>query len=728
MGFNLGAFAGGAARSGMKAYTTLEEIELKRAAEKREAERLGFERERMLREKEQYGQTQESAALLKQAYTPTEGGTSVQDIGAALPIGARAGEDTTTPEYRAAFQQALAGMTPAQQAAVLRGYGDVNTPGGKIASALPDLQAAQLGTTTVRQDETGKTYAVQPLTGDKAADRYEQLAGAAGNPMAMKEAVGLKKSQTEIAAAKQQLKLGEQTYDLNKFKLDKEGDGQKFDRKFQDALAEVMTQSKDTLDKIKATAETGGMKGLVDTFGSQLKTAFKHDIALVGNSIIVKDNDGKTLHTINSTAEAVSLLEGAAKEQFTKSLSDKMVTSGLFRNTEELNSFVKNQREYNVSMMNAVSSRMQAEASQATGQLARDKFVKMSDAELAELKEKTKGHQADAAWRNAAAASMSEKPKNWELVGADSDGVPISHNKNDNTFARSDGAAIKNYDFFKKFTGDKSTINTDLAAQEKFVTLFGSQPSLFKDPKAGDQAIPINKLSPNQLIQQMQAQRGDNGTGALPDPDVEKMKKTPAAGTTTGGGAKSAIDMSSNPALSPAEQAGESAVAGNTPYGPAAAKEALDNPPLGSAAWRAKKAAAEAAAKTAPAPAPAAIPTSSTKISKAQQQLNDTDRPGIIQAELDKAQARLAGGDATAQADVNSLTRELARLPKVTAIPVTPQALANAEKRLARDAKAPRNITEKDIQAEMAAIRAMPSAKGMKESSIREIAITMLSK
>ncbi len=756
MGFNLGAFAGGVAQAGMASYKTQQELALKRAAEEREAERLGFERERMLREKEQYGQTQESAALLKQAYTPTEGGTSVQDIGAALPIGARAGEDTTTPEYRAAFQQALAGMTPAQQAAVLRGYGDVNAPGGKIASAIPDLQAAQLGTTTVRQDETGKTYAVQPLTGDKAADRYEQLAGAAGNPMAMKEAVGLKKSQAEIAAAKQNLELGSQTLDLNKFKLTKAKTDQEFDEKFQGALKDVMTESAKTLDKIKTTAETGGMKGLVDTFGSQLKTAFKHDISLVGNNIIVKDNDGKTLHTINSTAEAVSLLEGAAKEQFNKSLSDKMVTSGLFRNPEELNTFVKNQRDYNVSMMNAVSSRMQAEASQATGQLARDKFVKMSDAELAELRAKTEAHQADAAWRTAAAASMSEKPKNWELVGVDSDGVPISHNKNDNTFARSDGAAIKNYDFFKKFTGDKSTINTDLAAQEKFVTLFGSQPSLFKDPKAGDQAIPINKLSPNQLIQQMQAQRGDNGTGALPDPDVEKMKKTPAAGTTTTT-TTSTSALPTGPNVQSQIEAAKAPIKGDfeAAYAQAQRAKTIDADPnvikakeairqamgqggsagLGTAqklqstldGYIAKNYPVNPAVTTV-APAPAATPASSTKISKAQQQLNDTDRPGIIQAELDKAQARLAGGDATAQADVNSLTRELARLPRVTAIPVTPQALANAEKRLAGDAKAPRNISEKDIQAEMAAIRATPSAKGMKESTIREIAITMLSK
>jgi len=756
MGFNLGAFAGGVAQAGMASYKTQQELALAKAAADREAERLGFERERMLREKELYGQTQESAALLKQAYTPTEGGTSVQDIGAALPIGARADEDTTTPEYRAAFQQALAGITPAQQAAVLRGYGDVNAPGGKIASAIPNLQAAQLGTTTVRQDETGKTFAVQPLTGDKAADRYEQLAGAAGNPMAMEKAVGLKKSQAEIAAAKQNLELGSQTLDLNKFKLTKAKTDQAFDEKFQGALQDVMTESKNTLDKIKTTAETGGMKGLVDTFGSQLKTAFKHDISLVGNNIIVKDNDGKTLHTINSTAEAVSLLEGAAKEQFNKSLSDKMVSSGLFRNPEELNAFVKNQRDYNIAQMNSVSERMKAEASQSNaattaGELAEKIKANLFGAQANQANAAAGASTGHANYFNAEAGitklresllKADEKAREAAQPSLDAyAALTPAEQKGEKGVALIEKAAVaaatKSTDFSRLLiaTGANKTPKPEIpiADQEKFVGLFGSSPStLFKDAK--DLPLPISKLNPAQLIQEIRAQHGAEGAGGLPMPDTSAMKKTgaPAAGDGAGG-AKSAIDMSSNPALNPTEQAGESTVAGNTPYGPAAAKEALDNPPLGSAAWRAKKAAAEAAAKTAPAApaAPAAttaIPTSSTKISKVEQQLKDTDRPGIIQAELDKAQARLAGGDATAQADVNSLTRELALLPKATAIPVTPQALANAEKRLAGDVKTPRNITEKDIKEEMAAIRELPIAKGMKEKSIREIAITMLSK
>jgi len=320
MGFNLGAFAGGIAQSGMRTYAELEEIDRRKAADAREAERLGFERERLAREREQYGQTQQAAQLLKQAYTPTEGGTSVQDIGAARPIGTRADEDTTSPEYRAAFQQALANMTPEQKAAVLRSYGDVNTPGGKIASALPDLKAAQLGTTTVRQGEEGKTYAVQPLTGKQVAEKYQQLAGAAGNPVAIEKALGLRKTEAELAAAEQNIKLNEQTYDLNGFKLRKAETEQKFDDKFQGALQDVMKASQETLSKIHTTAETGGMKGLVEAFGPQLKEAFKHDISLVGNSIIVKDSNGKTLHTINNTAEAVNLLEGAAKEQFNKNL------------------------------------------------------------------------------------------------------------------------------------------------------------------------------------------------------------------------------------------------------------------------------------------------------------------------------------------------------------------------------------------------------------------------
>ena len=254
----------------------------------------------------------------------------------------------------------------------------------------------------------------------------------------------------------------------------------------------------------------------------------------------------------------------------------------------------------------------------------------------------------------------------------------------------------------------------------------------------------------------MQAQRGDNGTGALPDPDVEKMKKTPAAGTTTTT-TTSTSALPTGPNVQSQIEAAKAPIKGDfeAAYAQAQRAKTIDADPnvikakeairqamgqggsagLGTAqklqstldGYIAKNYPVNPAVTTV-APAPAAIPTSSTKISKAEQQLKDIDRPGIIQAELDKAQARLAGGDATAQADVNSLTRELARLPRVTAIPVTPQALANAEKRLAGDATAPRNISEKDIQAEMAAIRATPSAKGMKESTIREIAITMLSK
>jgi hypothetical protein len=552
MVFNLGAFAGGLAQSGMKTYSTLEEIERQKAAAAREEARLEFERERMGREREQYGQTQQAAQLLKQAYTPTEGGTSVQDVGAALPIGVRAGEDTTTPEYRAAFQQALAGMTPDQQAAVLRGYGDINTPGGKIASAMPDLKAAQLGTTTVRQDENGQNYAVQPLTGEKAAERFQQLAGAAGNPVAIEKALGLRKTEAELAAAKQNIKLNEQTYDLNGFKLKKAQTEQQFDERFQGALQDVMTESAKTLDKIKTTAETGGMKGLVDAFGPQLKEAFKHDISLVGNSIIVKGSDGKTLHTINSTAEAVNLLEGAAKEQFNKNLSDKMVSSGLFRNPEELNAFVKNQRDYNIAQMNSVSERMKAEASQSNAATtaselaakvkanlfgaqanqanaaagASQAHAKYFDAEAGRAKLQVTLLQSDQAARTAAQPFLDEYAKLTPAEQKGEKGIALIEKA-------AVTAATKSTDFSRLLTatGANKTPKPEISNADvlNFVKENGDADSSVRNPKNNDKFFKIRELPLDQQRAAAEQFYMGKAAGGLPAPDISNMQKPGAA-------------------------------------------------------------------------------------------------------------------------------------------------------------------------------------------------------
>lgn len=68
-----------------------------------------------------------------------------------------------------------------------------------------------------------------------------------------------------------------------------------------------------------------------------------------------------------------------------------------------------------------------------------------------------------------------------------------------------------------------------------------------------------------------------------------------------------------------------------------------------------------------PAPTP-----SSTRVTPQQQQANDSDRPLILASELKSAQARLAAGDPRANADIDALNNEIARLPRGSGRPAAP--------------------------------------------------------
>lgn len=63
----------------------------------------------------------------------------------------------------------------------------------------------------------------------------------------------------------------------------------------------------------------------------------------------------------------------------------------------------------------------------------------------------------------------------------------------------------------------------------------------------------------------------------------------------------------------------------------------------------------------------------STKVASSDQRLKDVERGNILQTEFAKAQARLAGGDTSAQGDVASLTRELGRMNLMPNAPAAPQ-------------------------------------------------------
>jgi hypothetical protein len=228
--------------------------------------------------------------------------------------------------------------------------------------------------------------------------------------------------------------------------------------------------------------------------------------------------------------------------------------------------------------------------------------------------------------------------------------------------------------FMKK--PDKNANKTIITDPEKFVQLFGTQPSSFKDSKNGDQPIPINKLSPAQLIKEMELQKEDNSAGGLPAPNTEAMQKP--------GAATSALPVSTKPVTS------KSAIDRGIPLRstdggktytvdvPETIKDPsvkyykeITNPAYKELNGKTFKSAFEAEAAYLAATGGSAIPINSTIVSKDRQKLLDFDKGEILKRELKNAEAVVANKSLPeaqrirAQEDVAALNREIARLTTV---------------------------------------------------------------
>jgi len=497
MAFNLGAFASGAA----KGYLSSKELEEREKDREMRQQALDIQKAQAAREEERYQQEREARELLKNAYTPDTGGVSTQDITGALPIGQRAGETETTPEYRQAFQSAFGNLTPQQQAAVLQGYGSANTPGGQAAAAIPELKAAQLGTTTVRKGEDGQTYAAQPLGEREALVRYRQMAGASGNTAAMEKANQLYSQSLQT----KQLERGEK-------RADKED-------KFYDWLG----NSQEML-------LTKGPQATADVLAKEYNTGPDHKDGFTAK--VIKNEDGSSVFTITNDKT------GEVKSAYP--VDDKNVGEAIkfmaFQKWSSLpGNFEKSLAETRENTKLGFEGRkVDIEASRLgmdAGKLGLEweKFnleVKNNPKKLAEMDAKIKNYNADANYRNALAKAAGEKTGNWAVIGTDKDGAPISYNKNDGSAARPDGKQIQDVEFFKKITGEKAAkepiTNKDVL---DFVEKNGDAPSGIKDKNTGKE-LRVRELP---LSQQRQAaedfyQKG-TGSGALPMPVVGEMKK-----------------------------------------------------------------------------------------------------------------------------------------------------------------------------------------------------------
>lgn len=438
MAFNLGAFAGGLAKGGTDMYIKLMEMderrkerELREAADRRQA----IQFEDMMREKE----------AVKSAAAESYG---------------RIGKAALSGDL-----QADTGVGPQQAAALTVTSGDAAFDAADRAQIADTLrQNAQRAGQTAATPE-GQAIAAQynparpTMTKDMAADEYSKRLYAAGltEKAQAAEAGALNISvgkRAERYAQKQETALG---FQQNVFDSLKEANGD---------IVKVLEKH------FIPIYNEGKLPGLDDG-----KTATIAKNAMGGNSIVLTDKKGEQevlpvdINTLQSLTSKVQdlMMASSSPENYWRGKED-------FRKNQELK-----------------ISQEKLGVDKDTLQLNRDKFVeeqKLTPGKMAELDAKIKNYNADANYRNAMAKSMGEKTGNWSVLGADTDGQPISYDKNTGSFARKDGKPIQDVTFFKKITGERDAKPVPDKANEKLQQNYADEVSGAKTP---DQIKAIQK-------------------------------------------------------------------------------------------------------------------------------------------------------------------------------------------------------------------------------------------
>lgn len=118
---------------------------------------------------------------------------------------------------------------------------------------------------------------------------------------------------------------------------------------FDSTMEKLHKESADRMSSIKATAESGGLKGLAETFGPELKKAFGHDIqfkAVPGAAGEIVAMDGKkVVGRYSSLDEATKTLEGLVGQEFETKFSKAMLQPGMFGSSAELANYMAKQAE-----------------------------------------------------------------------------------------------------------------------------------------------------------------------------------------------------------------------------------------------------------------------------------------------------------------------------------------------------------------------------------------------
>jgi transposase len=441
MAFNLGAFAGGLASAGLKTYTTLKEQERLEGIEARDKER--FEEERRL-----ITQRQESEALQRKAAIPDAADQPGRDINAvvsALPIG---GSETspgdltkTTDAYQQKFKDVFGGLTPEQQALVLRQYGDTSTPGGaalqqtQAAAGAPEALAG-LNAAVIRQDAGGGRSVVTADTDEKkTVARYKAMAMASGNPVAIKAANEAEATMLNRQVAEQSIEVGKQNIEKNVLELTKLRDAATFKTKFNTQLEAVTKENNALSLSIEQAAKDPNVTvdSLVKTYGGKIKDLTGTALLAEDGVVYTTDAGGKKIVLASSKEQAIDLLRTNASQYFAQNLSNKVIANGLFENVEAFNTFYERERKYvmdaaglaNSRVMaaaatkNAESSATSAAASVTTAQAAASRAKADTDLVAAQLA--AGGPKAEADYKKAQAAQAQSQASYYGALKAAAD-------------------------------------------------------------------------------------------------------------------------------------------------------------------------------------------------------------------------------------------------------------------------------------------------------------------
>jgi len=145
----------------------------------------------------------------------------------------------------------------------------------------------------------------------------------------------------------------------------------KLDAQFDAAMNTLHKESADRLTGIQTTAQGGGLKGLADTFGPELKKAFGHDVKYNpvpgGNGEIVVMDGKKVLTRITDLGQATSALEKLAQQEFADKYEKAMLRPGMFKSGAELTTYLNKREELKNQGITAQAAAKNAETNAAVG-------------------------------------------------------------------------------------------------------------------------------------------------------------------------------------------------------------------------------------------------------------------------------------------------------------------------------------------------------------------------